>query len=311
MAEQVNDIDTRVRLRVFEWLKDQTQIYGDVLPWQLLNQGVPFEATRIRLMGPQGIFKPEILPELPLTITTSHNSPYDDSPSDAGYILYKYRKSGPDHRDNQGLRKAMARNTPLVYLVGVARGQYRPVWPVYIVGDDLATSTFKVAVDDVVVGQLKATAMYPVQEVSGEDAKRKYLTVQTRYRLHQARFRAQVLHAYNDQCAMCKLRHSRLLDATHIISDAEPKGEPIIPNGIAMCKLHHAAFDCNVLGIRPDYVIEVREDVLKEKDGPMLRHGLQELNEQKIILPHAHKHYPDPERLETRYQEFKNLVGLN
>ena len=53
------------------------------------------------------------------------------------------------------------------------------------------------------------------------------------------------------------------------------KGEPIVPNGLAPCKLHHAASNRPFLGIRPDLVIEVRRDIMDEADGPMLRHGLQ------------------------------------
>jgi hypothetical protein len=34
-----------------------------------------------------------------------------------------------------------------------------------------------------------------------------------------------------------------LLDAAHILPDGHPKGEPVVPNGLALCKLHHAAFD--------------------------------------------------------------------
>jgi len=43
-------------------------------------------------------------------------------------------------------------------------------------------------------------------------------------------------------------------------------------------KLHHAAFDAYFPGIRPDYVIEIRKDLLDEEDGPMLIHGVKDLN---------------------------------
>ncbi len=44
---------------------------------------------------------------------------------------------------------------------------------------------------------------------------------------------------------------------------------------MSLCQLHYAAFDRSFLGVRPDYIIRVRTDVLEEVDGPMLRHGLQ------------------------------------
>jgi putative restriction endonuclease len=42
-----------------------------------------------------------------------------------------------------------------------------------------------------------------------------------------------------------------------------------------MCSLHHTAYDTNVIGISPDYVVHVRGGVLREQDGPMLQHGLR------------------------------------
>jgi putative restriction endonuclease len=96
-----------------------------------------------------------------------------------------------------------------------------------------------------------------------------------------------------------------LLDAAHIIGDSEPEGIPAVRSGIALCKLHHAAFDSYLIGIRPDYYIEVRRDVLHEKDGPMLIHGLQELNNRKIILPTPAKLSPDPRLLEQRFEEYR------
>jgi putative restriction endonuclease len=71
--------------------------------------------------------------------------------------------------------------------------------------------------------------------------------------------------------------------------------------------LHHAAFDSNIIGIRPDYIIEVRKDVLKEKDGPMLQYGLQELQSRKIILPKPTKYYPSTLLLEKRYEEYRRV----
>ena len=71
---------------------------------------------------------------------------------------------------------------------------------------------------------------------------------------------------------MCRLRHSELVNAAHILPDGHPRGFPIVPNGLAMCKLHHAAFDVQILGVRPDLTIELRKDVLRETDGPMLMH---------------------------------------
>lgn len=301
----MTDKDALIRLAAFKWLEEQCQIYGDTLPRRILEQGFIFESSRIPLVGPSGIFKPAVI-KLPLSITTSPNSPYKDEYTPEGYLLYKYRGTDPGHRDNRGLAEAMIRKTPLIYFFGIREGKYAPAWPVYIVGADPDTLTFRVAVDEKQATQiLPSETAYGVRRESEDDAKRRYLTLETRHRLHQQRFRERVLEAYREQCAMCRLRHPELLEAIHIIPDSEPKGDPVVPNGVSLCNLHHAAFDRFVLGIRPDYVIEVRKDVLEEEDGPMLQHGLQALNNQKIILPCSSDDRPDPDRLEIRYERFK------
>jgi hypothetical protein len=104
--------------------------------------------------------------------------------------------------------------------------------------------------------------------------------------------------------ALCRFSHRRLLDAAHIIPDSEEGGVPAVSNGLSLCKLHHAAFDNFMLGISPDYDIQIREDVLVEHDGPMLVHGLQELHGQRIQLPHRQADRPSREALAWRYERF-------
>jgi putative restriction endonuclease len=107
-------------------------------------------------------------------------------------------------------------------------------------------------------------------EAVEEDATlhRRYVTVSAKRRPHQVAFRERVLSAYRTTCALCRLRHGALLDAAHIIPDGEPDGEPEVSNGIALCKIHHAAYDLNYLGITPRYEVEVRKDLLDEVDDP-------------------------------------------
>lgn len=117
-----------------------------------------------------------------------------------------------------------------------------------------------------------------------------------------------MLEAYLRHCAVCRLRRDQLLEAAHIIGDREERGTPAIPNGIALCKLHHAAFDAHLIAVRPDYRVEVRDDVLHETDGPMLVHGLQEFNGQLIRVPRIERQRPDRDLLEARYQLFRQAI---
>lgn len=127
----------------------------------------------------------------------------------------------------------------------------------------------------------------------------------TRQRLHQATFRQRVLQAYRQRCAICRLKHAELLEAAHILPDGHPRGEPIVPNGVSLCTLHHAAFDRHVFGVTPNLVIEVRRDILEEVDGPMLRYGLQEIEGSKLIVPTSQHLQPRREFLEERYEAFR------
>ncbi len=71
---------------------------------------------------------------------------------------------------------------------------------------------------------------------------------------------------------------------------------------------NYPAYDINILGIRPYYTVEIRGDILKEEDGPMLKHGLQGMHGQKIVLPGRAHQYPDRELLEMRYGKFRKVV---
>ena len=52
--------------------------------------------------------------------------------------------------------------------------------------------------------------------------------------------------------------------------------------------------------------MEVRKDVLSEKDGPMLLHGLKELHNARLYLPKNKIDYPNKDFLDIRYQRFRN-----
>ena len=78
-------------------------------------------------------------------------------------------------------------------------------------------------------------------------------------------------------------------------------------NGLALCKIHHAAYDSGVLGIRPDLVVQIRADLLAEIDGPMLEHGLKGRHGQQLMaVPRVRAERPDRDLLERRYAGFRS-----
>jgi putative restriction endonuclease len=289
--------DDQIRLAAFEWLNEQTLIHGDALPRRLLEQGFIYQGQRITLMGPKGIWKPQAM-ELPISLTTVPDGPYDDGAIEEGSFHYKYRGTDPYHPDNVGLRNVLNRRKPLIYFFGTVKGIYVPQFPVYIVYDSIPNLSFTIVIED----EIKSLAAD--QEDPVELYKKHYKTVNTFVRLHQRSFREKVLMAYKSQCSLCRLRHSELLDAAHIIADKDDKGDPVVPNGLSLCKIHHAAFDKHILGITPDYTIKIRQDILEEIDGPMLKYGIQSLDGERIILPGSRRDWPDRERLEKRYTDF-------
>jgi len=294
------DRDLAIRLAAFKWLGDLATAYDDVLPRSVLQEGFDFEGERIPLVSPQGIFKPRSM-DYPLTITTTPEGPYTDAFGSDGLLAYRYRGTDPAHPDNVGLRELLARQRPLIYLHGIVPGKYLAVWPVYAVADDPSALTFRVAVDDIAaVAELPEGALLDERASS----RRAYVTRMVRARLHQRTFREKVLAAYESQCALCRLRHSELLDAAHFIPDPEPLGDPRVTNGIALCKLHHSAFDSFMLGIAPDFKVHIRADILSEEDGPTLRHALQALHGASVVLPQSKRDWPTRDVLEWRFDRF-------
>lgn len=305
--------DAQVRIAAFKFLEEHRQLAGEegVLPRKLLVEGFVYEGQRVRLMGPQGIFKPRVLHDIPLSITTvavveGETRPYDDAFGEDGLLRYRYRGTDPRHHENVGLRLALQRRVPLIYFHGVVPGQYVAEWPVYVVGDDPVSLTFTVSVDDRRFASLGSAGQIDLEET---EIRRRYATRLFQQRLHQREFRERVVRAYQYHCAVCRLRRDELLDAAHIVPDADPRGVPSVANGLALCTLHHAAFDRHVIGIRPDYIVEVRQDVLDQEDGPMLIHGLQGFHGARLLVPGRSTAQPDRRLLEERYGRFRQLTG--
>jgi putative restriction endonuclease len=304
----MDGFDASVRVAAFRFLEEQIRLIPEdgALPRKILERGFIYEGQRVPLVGPQGIFKPRVLRQIPLSITTvpvveGEARPYDDAVGPDGLLRYRYRGTDPNHYENVGLRLAMQQQVPLVYFHGLVPGLYVAEWPIYIVGDDPAQLTFTVGVEERRFASLGSAP----PESEERDIRRRYVTRVFQQRLHQREFRERVVRAYQHHCSICRLRRNELLEAAHILPDADPGGVPSVPNGLALCRLHHAAFDTHLIGIRPDYVVEVRRDVLDEKDGPMLIHGLQGFHNASLLVPIRESSRPDRRLLEQRYALFR------
>lgn len=221
--------------------------------------------------------------------------PYEDSIGEDGYPRYKYEGTDADLSTNQAMRAAMEAGLPLAYFVGVRPAVHRPVYRMYVIGESPALHEFALSFARHGVGINLGTLTAP---------EKVYAARMTRQRLHQPVFREQVLYAYESACAVCQHGHTELLDAAHIIGDAEQGGDPIIPDGMALCKIRDAAYDRNFIGITPNWQVRVNARLLDEVDGPMLKHGLQDMHGASITVPRRVAVRPDPERLGTRFDQF-------
>ena len=273
------------------------------MPAHALNQGLIFHGERVPIWNQQkGIFRPRILrdPGAALTIQTSFDSPYDDRQDQSDdRLVYRYRGTDPNHPDNTAVRRAMELQRPLLYLVAVEPGVYEPIIPCYVVADDPSQLAFYLMAD------ARRDVSTIVEDPLSNLPLKAYTTRIVKHRLHQERFRYLVLTAYRRQCAICRFRHKPLLDAAHILPDRDERGNPEIPNGLALCRIHHGSYDFGILGVDSDYRVHIRPDVLEEHDGPMLQHSLQELHGSLIQVPRRPEHLPNRDFLAERFRTFQ------
>ena len=305
-----NDRDTMMRMAAFEHVRRLNEVH-DHLTATELKLGFIFEGNRIPLVNPQrGIFKPQQMRFL-LSIKTVFPKPggkiwYDDQREVHRQIFegdetvdYAFMGQNPEAADNCWLREAFENRIPVIYFLGIAPGRYQVMPPAFITGWDASTLMARVA-----FGVPDQDALAPPENA----LERRYSLRAVKQRLHQASFREAIISAYKGRCAVSGLPEPLLLDAAHIISDKDERfGHPVIPNGIPLSKIHHAAFDAHLIGIDPDYRLHVSDRLLGQKDGPLLE-TLKRLHGEAIHLPSRSKDRPDRDRLALRFERFKAAV---
>jgi putative restriction endonuclease len=282
-----------VREDIFRWLDDLVGSGRYEFTREELR-GYFWENVQIPLMDRgRGIRNPKDFAST-LSIMTTLNSPYPGEDGDEAFVEYHYRADGD--ADNRKLRNAVATHSPLIYFREVRAHNFAPIFPCFAISDDPVKHIFTIALDE------SLTFFGDPLNMTGDQ--RRYADRLVRTRLHQPVFRAKVMHAYRTTCAVCDLKHSDLLDAAHIIPDSDESGFASVANGLALCKIHHAAYDRNLMGITPDYEVRINQGLLDEVDGPMLRHGLQDMHGRIINLPTAKSDRPSTEALASRFREF-------
>ena len=287
--------EAALRIRVMDWVRERAEANGgflhrhELLSFRIDGRDLPIIDFSRGIRNPAGLSST-------LAIVASASGPYDDTESEDGLLHYAYRSGDAFSGDNRKMRAAIETGMPLILFRKEVANYYTPVMPVYVVDDYPEERTFLIALDEAFryMGDLRELDV----------RQREYAVRLAKQRLHQPAFRTRVLLAYETRCAVCTLKHGSLLDAAHIVPDTEELGVPTTPNGLALCKIHHAAYDQNMLGITPDYRVEIAMDVLAEIDGPMLRHGIQDMHGRELTLPRRRADHPDRTLLAWRWERF-------
>ncbi len=267
-----------------------------------------FEGERIPLVNPQrGIFKPQQMRFL-LSIKTVFPKPggkvwYDDQREVHRQIFegdetidYAFMGQDPDAADNRWLREAFENRVPIIYFLGIAPGRYQAMLPAFISGWDATALKARVAFG--VPDQERSRRPRPRWNGAMPCARSSNGCIRRRF--------ARLSSPPTMAAALCRVCPNRCCsDAAHIVADKDEQfGQPVVPNGIPLSKIHHAAFDAHLIGIDPDYRLHVSERLLGQNDGPMLE-ALKRLNGGTIHLPGRVKDRPDRDRLALRFERFK------
>ena len=280
------------RQRVFDALDQQQESGIEVFTATELAQ-FDVDGTPTRLIAnSKGIWNPNHL-ETTLAVVSSADGPYNDRELSPGVWRYDYEGTTLAG-SNTKLRRAYEHQTPIILFRKIAANTYLPFYPVYVIADHPAALYFELALSEAAAAQTLE-----------DPGTRSYVERMVKERVHQREFRTKVLLAYENQCTICRLRHRPLLDAAHILPDSHPNGRAVVPNGLSLCKIHHSAYDSNLLGIDPQTTVHINRELLTEIDGPMLKHGLQEMHGLKLQLPRQRAMRPESAHLEQRFVEFQ------
>lgn len=294
------DLDAELALRaeIFSTLDQLVAARGGALTraelfdFQLRGQQLPLVDRNRGIRNPAQLMST-------LSIMTKPDSEYSDEVVGESLHSYAYTKGPIDKGDNVKLRHSVKTRLPMILLqwINVDGIRYIPVYPVYAINDDPVNRRIILALDEKLLDVEDSMHLSKVEK--------RYAQRIADQRLHQPQFRSQVLFAYKQRCAVCRLGRPELLEAAHIISDKKSHGTAEIPNGLSLCRIHHAAFDCNLVGFSPDLRVHVGPALMEaENEGPILKFALKGLHNSKLFVPIKKKYKPSEDRLAERFEEF-------
>ena len=138
-----------------------------------------------------------------------------------------------------------------------------------------------------------------------EPIDRRYMVRESKIRLHQASFREMILNAYGRRCAITGMKEERLIEAAHIIPDAETSERQFVHNGIALSRIHHKAYDARLISIDPDYKIHVSDRLKEGEVNEFMDVSFRKIEGMKLHLPRDAGLRPNRNYLARNFEKYE------
>jgi putative restriction endonuclease len=290
----------------FNRVKELSLIYGNSIPHQAISEGFHFNSDRVLLDNRAvGIFKPRQMSECAISIKTTMQRDgsqgiYNDLQDIDDHYKYALQRGNPRGGNNKYLWASMNTGTPFIYFQAIAPGRYTAIWPCFVKAI-LPEKGYALIVES---NKINKSILAGYKFEVPTEIESRYCVRETKVRMHQASFRQNVLDAYDGKCAITSLQNNTLLEAAHIIPDSELGELQYVSDGIALTRLHHRAYDLNLLGISPDNKIYISDELKQGRDNKFMRDALLEFEGRKLVLPRSTVNRPDREKLAARFDMF-------
>jgi putative restriction endonuclease len=93
--------------------------------------------------------------------------------------------------------------------------------------------------------------------------KRKFAILSTKRAMRALDFSRRILSAYEQRCAVCGVQ-LRLVDGSHILPVAHPDSTDQTANGVALCALHHRAYDRGLVTFDAKFKVHINEPMVEK-----------------------------------------------
>jgi hypothetical protein len=204
------------------------------------GRGIWYDAQRTRTIEPPGI-----------TMGLLHTGRHYADALEADGLLYYYpvtKDHGKDRTEVAATKNAGALALPVFVVVNV--GERRDVQVGWVTDSDDVQGCFLVEFGEVAPPALPAPEDDDALGAFELFSHRKRRTVTTTERVGQQGFAFRVLKRYGAECAACGLAATGLIDAAHVVPDAD-RGTQDPRNGLPFCPTHHRAYDRHLFAVDP------------------------------------------------------------